>query len=91
MIYRSISTSNEAVGSSLINKDEWYYNMKHKHCGIAIIFNHHKFQYKDLDQRHGFEVDGFNLKASLEKLGFCVIQYVDLTLKKLDKTISLCM
>lgn len=91
MIYRSISANNKTVSSSLTNKDEWYYNMKHKYCGIAIIFNHHKFEYGNHDPRHGSEVDGFNLKASLEKLGFCVTEYVDLTLKKLDKKISLCM
>lgn len=91
VIYRSISTHNETVSSSLTNNNEWYYNMKHKYCGKAIIFNHHKFDYGNLDPRHGFEVDGFNLKASLEKLGFCVTEYVDLTLKKLDKTITLCM
>lgn len=64
--------------------------MHHKYCGKALIFNHVNFQIKELQPRAGTELDSFNLEASLKKLGFDVIVYVDLSLDELNKAIDYC-
>jgi len=73
------------------DKDKWYYNMNHKHRGIALIFNHQNFEVGDLKTRNGTEMDCFNLGSSLQKLGFDVTTYTDLTYKEMDEKIEYCV
>lgn len=74
-----------------IDKDAWYYNMKHKHRGVALIFNHQNFEVGDLKPRNGTEVDCFNLGSVLQKLDFDVTSYADLTYKEMDEKIEYCV
>lgn len=64
--------------------------MNHKFRGNAVIFNHENFEIRDLKPRTGTGLDCYNLEASLKKLGFNVIPYVDLTLSEIDKEVERC-
>jgi len=90
-ITRFRNTSRSNAGLSSTDKEAWYYNMNHKYRGKAIIFNHENFQVRDLKPRTGTGLDCFNLEASLKKLGFDVVPYVDLTLKEMDEKLDYCM
>lgn len=89
--YRFRNSSRSTFGLSSTDKDAWYYNMKHKKRGVAIIFNHQTFEIGDLKARNGTEVDCFNLGQSLQKLGFDVTPYTDLTSKEIDDKLEYCM
>lgn len=49
-----------------------YYNMNHKHRGMAIIFNHEHFDIHSLKSRTGTNVDSDNLAKVLKGIGFSV-------------------
>lgn len=70
------------------NKRDYFYNMKHKRRGVAVIFNHENFTLPSLKQRNGTEEDCVNLEATLQSLGFETTKYRDLTLKELDAVIE---
>jgi len=91
--YSSLTTPSKDFGVSSTDKDAWYYNMHHTKRGKAIIFNHEHFQVKNkyLESRNGTEVDCINLAASLNKLGFSVTPYENLTLDELNDKIDYCM
>lgn len=65
--------------------------MKHKYRGKAVIFNHENFEIRDLKSRAGTSLDRFNLESSLQRLGFDVTPYEDLTLDELSKKLDHCM
>lgn len=69
-------------------KDAVYYNMNHPRRGLAIIFNHEKFNLPSLKQRNGTEADCANLEATFKLLDFEVRTYHDLTFKELDSIIE---
>lgn len=66
------------VAKMPVLKDEMFYNMNHKKRGLAIIFNHEKFDVEKLRPRSGTDVDAKNLEASLNRLGFEVTVHHDL-------------
>jgi len=59
------------------------YNMRHKHRGVALIFNHEHFEVPTLKSRAGTNVDCENLERELKKLEFDVTVYKDLRLREL--------
>ena len=59
------------------------YNMRNKNRGIAIIFNHQKYE-KDKRMRPGSENDRARLKNVLETLKFDVRVFNDLTLQEIS-------
>lgn len=64
-------------------KDEMFYNMNHARRGLAIIFNHEKFDVEKLRPRSGTDVDAKNLEASLKRLGFEVTVHHDFKTRRL--------
>lgn len=61
--------------------DDLYYDFSNVNRGIALIFNHEKFNGKD--NRKGTKKDGDDLKAVLEGLQFDVRDYMDLKLNEI--------
>lgn len=55
-----------------VDRNSPYYNMNHKHRGIAFIFNHEHFDIHSLKSRTGTNVDSDNLHKVLKGLGFLV-------------------
>ncbi|XP_050548169.1 caspase-1-like isoform X2 [Daktulosphaira vitifoliae] len=88
LTYSFKSTPRQGVGISSTDKDAWYYNMRHKHRGKAIIFNHENFKVGGLKSRSGTGVDCFNLENTLKNLGFEVTLYLDSTLDDLDNAVE---
>lgn len=62
------------------------YNMKHKHRGKAIIFNHEFFENDRLTPREGTQKDGTDLQRVLTKLGFDVEVHPNLKYDKIKST-----
>ncbi|XP_039277581.1 caspase-1 isoform X2 [Nilaparvata lugens] len=69
--------SNKNEAKSPVAKESLFYNMNHKSRGLAIIFNHEKFDSDSLKQRNGTNVDADNLKNTLTRLGFSVAVFKD--------------
>lgn len=66
------------------------YDMRHKNRGIAMIFNHRKFEsFMGLKERFGTDQDRDRLAKSLSGIGFEVLIFNDLkyeqVLKELEK------
>lgn len=80
--------SNDVVARMPSGKDDMYYNMKHKKRGIAIIFNHEKFDIHTLKTRSGTNVDCEQLKNCLKNLGYTVKVYHDLHFKELNSIVQ---
>ena len=69
---QSVASSSEASSSESFLSDESY-QMNHGRRGLALIFNHFRFDAKlNLSDRSGTEVDKDKLKLSLFRLGFDV-------------------
>lgn len=67
------------------------YNMKNKHRGKAIIFNHESFENGREPQREGTQKDCADLHRVLAKLGFDIEMYPDLSyadIKSKAKTVA---
>lgn len=72
-------------------QNENFYNMCHKNRGVAVILNHDSFaEDLDLDPRLGSDVDVKSLKKCLERLGFVVQVYLDLTVAEIDDVLEEC-
>lgn len=72
-----------------VEKNAVYYNMNHKERGLALIFNHERFEPRlNLKPRSGTEHDCKNLENSLKNLGFEVHVYSDLTNTELMEIIN---
>lgn len=56
---------------------EYYYNMNHKNRGLALIFNHERFD-NDMKPRNGTQVDRERLSETFRALDFDVRAYDDL-------------
>lgn len=69
-------------------KDDFYYNMNHRRRGLAIIFNHEKFDMPSLKSRNGTEEDYKNLGETLKMMDFDVKTYTDLHFKDLDAVLE---
>lgn len=70
--------SGEVVAKMPVAKYASHYNMGHKKRGLALIFNHEKFECGNLKPRAGTNEDCKNLKECLINLGFDVHVFVDL-------------
>ena len=71
-----------------INQDHWY-NMNHSRRGIAVIFNHEKFdEHLGLSVRNGTDVDQDNLLMTLQQLDFEVKVYKDLPYKEIENILE---
>nr|BAM62939.1 caspase-1 [Lymantria dispar] len=62
-----------------VERNDPYYNMKHKYRGMAILFNHEHFNIHSLKSRTGTNVDCDNLSKVLKSLGFRVTVLNNLT------------
>lgn len=69
---------------------EHEYNMRHKERGMALIFNHERFDDKSLTKRLGTNVDCKNLDATFKQLGFDVRVFNDRTLLEIQKILGDC-
>jgi Caspase domain len=56
---------------------DFYYDMNHGHRGIAVVFNHEHFE--NNKRRYGTDKDRDQLVISLERFGFDVKVYNDLS------------
>lgn len=68
-----------------VDRNAPYYNMKHKHRGMAIIFNHEHFDIHSLKSRTGTNVDSDNLAKVLKGLGFSVTVLSNLRAEDVNK------
>ena len=68
------------------DKDAEEYNMRHPRRGVAIIFNHRKFD--RMDSRSGSDKDCVNVSVQLKGLGFEVRPYDDLTYGELVQVLK---
>lgn len=66
---------------------ELYYDISHANRGVALIFNHEKFDGNDKEDRVGTKKDGDDLKAVLQGLQFDVRYYMDLKLEEIRKVL----
>lgn len=73
----------KVIAKMPVLKDEMFYNMNHKKRGMAVIFNHEKFDIEKLRPRSGTDVDAKNLKSCLAKLGFQVVIHQDLKTRRI--------
>lgn len=64
-----------------------YYDISHTKRGVAIIFNHEKFNGNGKEDRVGTKKDGDDLKAVLQGLQFDVRDYMDLKLEEIRNII----
>jgi hypothetical protein len=62
------------------------YNMCHPRRGIALIFNHQKFD--RMPSRSGTAKDCDNLSVELKRLGFDIRVHNDLTYQKLAAVLT---
>ncbi|XP_064543859.1 caspase-1 [Drosophila montana] len=60
-----------------IDRNARYYNMNHKHRGLALIFNHEFFKIPSLKARAGTNVDCEELRKALKRLDFDVTVHKD--------------
>lgn len=58
---------------------EYEYNMDHKSRGMAIIFNHERFDQPGVPTRYGTNIDRDNLRETFKSLGFTVKVFNDRT------------
>lgn len=63
------------------------YNMRHSNRGIALIFNHERFDIPTLKDRTGTNVDCENLYNSFKRLHFDVIVCKDFKLREIQQQI----
>ena len=67
-----------------VDRDSDTYNMNHKRRGLAIIFNHKKFDKNlGLGIRNGTDGDRDNLIKTLKQLDFEVQAHNDMTFREL--------
>uniref|UniRef100_A0A2A4JRA2 Caspase-1 n=1 Tax=Heliothis virescens TaxID=7102 RepID=A0A2A4JRA2_HELVI len=66
------SSHSRRIARMPVDRNAPYYNMNHKHRGIALIFNHEHFDIHSLKSRTGTNVDSDNLAKVLKGLGFRV-------------------
>jgi hypothetical protein len=71
-----------------VKKKAAYYSMMFKRRGMAVIFNHEKFDNRSLKQRNGTNVDCQNLRCTLTDLGFEVTAHNNLKCKEITKIIQ---
>jgi hypothetical protein len=64
------------------DKDAEEYSMRHPRRGVALIFNHEKFD--NMDPRSGSAKDCANLSTQLKNLGFETRCHQDLTFTELS-------
>ncbi|XP_030369561.1 caspase [Scaptodrosophila lebanonensis] len=64
------------------------YNMRHKHRGMALIFNHEHFEVPTLKSRAGTNVDCENLVRVLKQLDFDVTVHKDCRFKEIKRLID---
>ncbi|XP_066256108.1 caspase-1-like [Euwallacea similis] len=67
--------------------DDILYDMNHKNRGIALIFNHRRFDSIFYKERKGTERDRAAMEALLRKLSFHVEIYEDYTLKEIRNSL----
>lgn len=60
------------------------YDMSHRHRGVAMIFNHEKFTNIEKTTRRGTDKDRDRLNEVLEKFGFDVQVFDDLSFKSME-------
>ncbi|XP_034484452.1 caspase-like [Drosophila innubila] len=82
------STSTKALPKPPTDRNAPEYNMNHKNRGMAIIFNHKKFDKNSLPDRHGTDKDCTRLKNVLKKLDFDVAEHNDLCYKEIEGVIE---
>jgi hypothetical protein len=66
------------------------YNMKHKHRGHAVIFNHDIFDTTDYAPRVGSKLDVRNLHETFTSLMFEVTVHNNLEYSEIKEAISAC-
>lgn len=76
------------IANAPTDRHSFYYNMKHKTRGIAVIFNHEDFINPGLKKRTGTAVDSDTLKNVLKGLGFQVTVCHNLTFQKLNDMVQ---
>ena len=67
---------------------ELTYNMSHAKRGKAIIFNHYKFEDRNLSKRKGTDNDAKRLTGTLENLKFVVEVKEDLRVGQIRKVLT---
>lgn len=67
-----------------------HYKMDHQHRGIALIFNHEKFNIDGLKARSGTHKDCEDLEKHLKKLGFEVHVFKDIDCNELYHHVETC-
>lgn len=82
------SSQPNRVARMPVDRNAPYYNMNHKHRGMAIIFNHEHFDIHSLKSRTGTNVDSDNLSKVLKSLGFKVTVFSNLKSEEINKFIQ---
>ncbi|XP_002730721.1 caspase-7-like [Saccoglossus kowalevskii] len=84
------SPSSPAIIQHKPADNEYEYNMSHCKRGRAIIINNVNFEHcTGLDARTGSDVDARQLVNALERLGFSVTKYDDLSIKRMTTVLRL--
>lgn len=74
------------IGSVVAHKMPFHidkYDTSHLNAGVALIFNHLKYQDKKIPERKGSLEDTINLEKVLKEFGFDVRIFMDQTLEKI--------
>lgn len=76
----NLINTNDQIDRGSKRELEYYYNMNHKNRGLALIFNHEKYDNNNMSSRDGTHVDCDRLRETLRSLDFDVRIYDDLKL-----------
>ncbi|KAJ8985556.1 hypothetical protein NQ317_019940 [Molorchus minor] len=83
-----LSRKNDSANTPIAPRPDADYYKKHKHRGIAIIFNQKVFSMKDCPTRLGTDKDRDDLKGILTMLKFDVKIYNDLTYDEIVEVLT---
>ncbi|KAH8312611.1 hypothetical protein KR044_011672 [Drosophila immigrans] len=86
--YSSSSSYHKYVAKMVTDRHAAEYNMRHKHRGMALIFNHEHFDVPTLKSRAGTNVDCENLARVLKQLDFEVSVHKDCRYKEILSSIE---
>ncbi|XP_017781123.1 PREDICTED: caspase-1-like [Nicrophorus vespilloides] len=83
LIDRSNDDEKNASGSTAAKGESNYYNMNHDRRGIALIFNHYKFDNSNLSIREGTDKDCQNIDRTLTTFNFTTKVCQDYTYRQI--------
>ncbi|EDV94389.1 caspase [Drosophila grimshawi] len=86
--YSTSSNYQKNVAKMVTDRHAAEYNMRHKHRGMALIFNHEHFEVPTLKSRAGTNVDCENLTRVLKQLDFDVTTYKDYRYQEILSTVK---